>query len=314
MASAWALLLRRHLDNVSSKELARQLDLAAGCAFQDAFDADPICGRDAIYIVTSKLAGAVRGYPGGQPSWQARQNAQMGVVNRLARVRPGVHQLTTRNPLTAWPVCWARCEATTISRPNSSASAIDASASEAMWRVGITSSCIGALGPMSWKATTWSSRYVMAAGISPLTILQNRQSVMRAPSCLHRDTRLTRRARVSSRRAFTGALAQKIVDGRRRADRFVGDRVGAIRLIGAQRDECPGSVLRPAAVAQLPSRLTVRGSATASIRRDSDCSTSTAGQWWRAAISRDSTTCPSRMPRTSSAIGSSMSPPATSTV
>ena len=39
-----------------------------------------------------------------------------------------------------------------------------------------------------------------------------------------------------------------------------------------------------------------------------------AGQWLRLASARSSRMCPSTMPRTSSAMGSSMSPPATSTV
>src|SRR5262245_26438574 len=89
--------------------------------------------------------------------------------------------MTTRKPSAARPLSFARFAATTSSRPYSSASSALASASVATWRVGTTSSCSGALGPMSLNANTFSSRGVTVEGILPSRILQNRQagSVMR---------------------------------------------------------------------------------------------------------------------------------------
>src|SRR6185503_8697102 len=62
------------------------------------------------------------------------------------------------------------------SRPSIGPSASVRSAAEAMWSRGTTRMCVGAKGAMSRKATITSSSWTFVEGISPATILQNRQS------------------------------------------------------------------------------------------------------------------------------------------
>src|SRR5580698_1369030 len=71
------------------------------------------------------------------------------------------------------------------------------SASEAICVFGITMKCTGARGWMSWKAKISSSSNTFRLGISPRTILQNRQLSMFFPPCADRS-------------AFFGARALRI--------------------------------------------------------------------------------------------------------
>ena len=52
------------------------------------------------------------------------------------------------------------------------------SSTPAMWVLGITRMCVGAIGAMSRNASTWSSSKTFVEGISPEMILQNKQSFM----------------------------------------------------------------------------------------------------------------------------------------
>jgi hypothetical protein len=96
-------------------------------------------------------------------------------------------------------------------------------------------------------------------------------------------------------------LPQKSLDRVDLRERAIEARIAAF-FVGAERDEVALFLVERERFTQ------------ASITRESEASTSIAGQRPRAPRRRSSTTCPSRMPRTSSAMGSSMSPPSTSTV
>ena len=100
---------------------------------------------------------------------------QVDVEDRLTRVGIAVEH----GPVASLVVACSRAidaARLTIS-PTIASSASDRSLSVATWRRGTISTCIGACGLMSWKATRCSSLKTILAGMSPATSLQNRQSL-----------------------------------------------------------------------------------------------------------------------------------------
>src|SRR3954451_1612620 len=151
---------------------------------------------------------------------------------------------------------------------------------------------------MSLNAKTSLSRYVMVDGIFPSRILQNRQLSALMVRLRAKDTSVDDGApagdRGSERRALVGALgALSWVRWARKA---------AIASCAAMARSVSGSARRWYAPSKKRSRcrsyaaISSRrrwaaerwaGSVIAFMRRDSDGSTSTAGHWFREAMSRD---------------------------
>ena len=70
---------------------------------------------------------------------------------------------------------------------------------------GMIRMCTGALGSMSLKASTESSRYTMSPGMSPLAMPQNRQSAtMRSPPVNFRQSSCGQNARTVPSSTLSG--------------------------------------------------------------------------------------------------------------
>src|SRR5262245_7874941 len=85
---------------------------------------------------------------------------------------------TVRNPPADSPRSFAIAAARLTSSPTIASSPAARALSDGMWRLGTTSTCVGACGLMSLNAHTRSSSYTIDAGISRPMMRQKRQSAM----------------------------------------------------------------------------------------------------------------------------------------